>query len=242
MNQQKTGELLKQLRKEKGLTQERLAEYFHVSSRTVSRWENGRNMPDVDMLIELADFYDVDIRQILEGERKSETMDQQTKDTLKKVAGYAAREEKKTQSKWVYLALGISLALLVCTKLFTGETKGLLYGMIPEDVCNRIMLLIYGLSAALVIAFLKSHWFQEKPAKEPEKTVVATVVSKEIRRGTHQSGRSKGGYSYVVHFLTQDDQKLELFAYEIEFGGLKEGMQGMLTYQGRYFVGFHERS
>ena len=41
MNQQKTGEFLKHLRKSKGMTQEQLAEYFDVSFRTVSRWENG---------------------------------------------------------------------------------------------------------------------------------------------------------------------------------------------------------
>ena len=41
MNQQKMGEFLKHLRKEKGLTQEQLAEHFYVSSRTVSRWETG---------------------------------------------------------------------------------------------------------------------------------------------------------------------------------------------------------
>lgn len=54
MNQRKTGEFIRCLRKEKGLTQEQLAECFYVSSRTVSRWETGNNMPDVDTLIELA--------------------------------------------------------------------------------------------------------------------------------------------------------------------------------------------
>lgn len=47
MNQQKIGEFLKYLqylRKNKGLTQEQLAEHFCVSSRTVSRWENGNNI------------------------------------------------------------------------------------------------------------------------------------------------------------------------------------------------------
>ena len=86
MNQQKIGEFLKQLRKDKGLTQEQLAEHFYVSSRTVSRWETGTNMPDIQTLIELASFYDVDIREIIDGERKSENMNNETKDTLKKVA------------------------------------------------------------------------------------------------------------------------------------------------------------
>ena len=89
MNQQKMGEFLKHLRKDKGLTQEQLAEHFYVSSRTVSRWETGRNMPDVEMLIELADFYDVEIREIIDGERKTENMDNENKDTLKKVAEYS---------------------------------------------------------------------------------------------------------------------------------------------------------
>ena len=89
MNQQKIGEFLKHLRNDKGMTQEQLAEHFYVSSRTVSRWETGRNMPDVEMLIELADFYDVEIREIIDGERKSENMNNENKDTLKKVAEYS---------------------------------------------------------------------------------------------------------------------------------------------------------
>jgi transcriptional regulator with XRE-family HTH domain len=65
---------LRELRKEKGMTQEQIAEQFSVSSRTVSRWENGNNMPDLDILIEISDYYEVDLREILDGERKSEDM------------------------------------------------------------------------------------------------------------------------------------------------------------------------
>ena len=52
MDQQKIGRFLKELRKEKGITQEQLAEQFSVSNRTISRWENGNNMPDLDILRE----------------------------------------------------------------------------------------------------------------------------------------------------------------------------------------------
>ena len=71
MNQVKIGEFLRELRKGKGLTQEQLAEQFNISRRSVSRWETGSNMPDVGLLIEIADFFDVDIREIIDGERKS---------------------------------------------------------------------------------------------------------------------------------------------------------------------------
>ena len=64
MNQVKIGEFLKELRKEKGLTQEQ----FNVSRRSVSRWETGNNMPDLDTLIEMADYYEIDLRELLDGE------------------------------------------------------------------------------------------------------------------------------------------------------------------------------
>ncbi len=95
MDQKKTGLFLKELRKEKRLTQEELAEKFNISSRTVSRWETGTNLPDLSILVELADFYETDIREIIDGERKSEIMNQNEKETLKKVADYAENEKQQ---------------------------------------------------------------------------------------------------------------------------------------------------
>lgn len=239
MNQKKTGEFLKRLRKEKGLTQEQLAEQFYISSRTISRWETGNNIPDVGMLIELADFYDVDIREIIDGERKGEIMDKEMKDTLKKVAQYATEGEKRAQFGLVHTALGFAVALLVCTVLFSGGIRGMLYGIVPETVCNAILGIAYTLTGMLLVAYLRMRWAQEIPTQEPERTVMATVVSKEVRPGTYGAGRSKGGFSYIVNFQTQDGVPLELFAYELEYGSLLEGASGMLTYKGRYFVDFN---
>ena len=93
MDQKKIGSFLKELRKEKGLTQEQLAERLKVSSRSVSRWETGNNMPDLSILVELSDFYNLDIKEIIDGERKSENMEKETKDTLLKVAEYSQLEK-----------------------------------------------------------------------------------------------------------------------------------------------------
>ena len=87
MDTKKIGAFLKQCRKEKNLTQEQLAEKFGVSARTVSRWETGSNMPDLSILVELADYYDVEIKELLDGERSS-TMNKEMKETLDKVADY----------------------------------------------------------------------------------------------------------------------------------------------------------
>ena len=107
MDQQKIGKFLKYLRKDKGLTQEQLAEHFCVSSRTVSRWENGNNMPDVDILIGLADFYEVDFRELIDGERKNENMDKETKETVLKAAEYMnAGTERYTKRVHLLLLAG----------------------------------------------------------------------------------------------------------------------------------------
>ena len=93
MDQKKVGSFLRELRKEKQLTQEQLAERFGVTNRSVSRWETGSNMPDLSILVELADFYDVDIRDIIDGERKGEDMNKEEKERLQLVADYAETEK-----------------------------------------------------------------------------------------------------------------------------------------------------
>ena len=104
MDQQKIGAFLKELRREKTVTQEQLAETLNVSRRTVSRWETGSNMPDLDVLMEMADYYKVDIRELLDGERKSGPMNHEMKKTVLKVADYS-NEEKLKLTKRLHISL-----------------------------------------------------------------------------------------------------------------------------------------
>ena len=130
MDQKKTGEFLKQLRKEKGLTQEQLAERFVVSGRTVSRWETGSNMPDLSVLVELADYYDVDIREIIDGERKSEKMDKELKDTVLKIAEYSNEDKLKVTNRMHLLFIGGLIAAVIYMMLvFTDRADNFLGGM-----------------------------------------------------------------------------------------------------------------
>ncbi len=124
MDQIKTGRFLQQLRKEKGLTQEQFAERFGVARRTVSRWETGSNMPDLDLLIEMSDYYAVDLRELLNGERTENKMNRELEETVLQVAEYSS-EEKKRSAKTVifYFVLGI-LSLAVNTVMTLTELGG----------------------------------------------------------------------------------------------------------------------
>ncbi len=116
----KTGNFLKELRKEKGLTQEQLAEQMGVARRTVSRWETGMNMPDLDLLIELSDLYETDLREILSGERKSEKMNEELKETVLQVADYSNEEKERLLRRmhWLFLAGLIGFIVFLVIVMF----------------------------------------------------------------------------------------------------------------------------
>ncbi len=69
MDQIKIGKFIGTLRKEKGLTQEQLGEKLGVTNKTISRWENGNYMPDVEMLSLLSKEFGVSINELISGER-----------------------------------------------------------------------------------------------------------------------------------------------------------------------------
>ena len=58
-------ENLKQLRKSKGLSQEELAIRLNVVRQTISKWEKGLSVPDADMLIKIADIFEVSVSELL---------------------------------------------------------------------------------------------------------------------------------------------------------------------------------
>ncbi len=147
MDLMKIGTFLQELRKEKGLTQEQLAEQLGVARRTVSRWETGANMPDLDILVELSDLYAVDLREILNGEREREHMNEELKETVLQVADYSSEEKARLMQRmhWLFIAGLIGFTSFLVTVLLGLDTTapyefigscglGMAYGMIIVGV------------------------------------------------------------------------------------------------------------
>lgn len=145
MNHQKIGAFLKELRRAKGVTQEQLAETLSVSRRTVSRWETGSNMPDLDILVEIADYYEVDIRELFDGERRPEHMDKDMKETALKMADYS-NEEKQAYMKRLhgfYIMALIAFAVYFISTFFEPAAPSALF-----DFMQGLML---GICLAMII-------------------------------------------------------------------------------------------
>lgn len=88
--------------------------------------------------------------------------------------------------------------------------------------------------------WLRVFPFREKKTSEPERTAKAEVISRRVQSGNPiRSGRSAGfGYTFLITFRLENGSDLELYAYDHEYGALREGMAGTLTWKGPYFVHF----
>lgn len=72
MNQEKIGKFISQMRKEKKLTQQDLAQKLNVSDRTIGNWENGRNMPDLSLFKPLCVELGITVNDLMSGEKVKE--------------------------------------------------------------------------------------------------------------------------------------------------------------------------
>ena len=72
MDQTVTGQFIKTVRKEKGLTQRELSERLNISEKTVSKWETGKGLPDVGLMLPLSKVLGITVNELLSGQRLNE--------------------------------------------------------------------------------------------------------------------------------------------------------------------------
>ncbi len=77
------GEQIKGIRTEQGLTQAQFAEKLNVTRQAVSNWENDKNLPDIEMLIQISDVFQISLDQLIKGETGDETMNNMTEKIIR---------------------------------------------------------------------------------------------------------------------------------------------------------------
>ena len=174
MDQKKIGNFLRELRKEKGLTQEQVAVKFNTTNRTVSRWETGFNMPDISLLVEISEFYGVDVRELIDGERKTDNMDKEVKEVAEKMADYAGHE-KLGMLKFIR---GISIACVGLSGLLLAfQLIGMIISKSPDILMIAAMVLLFVFSS--IIAFYTNGKLKKMTAKTVATTSlkIATIFA-----------------------------------------------------------------
>ena len=97
MDNKKFGNFIKELRKEKNLTQKELGEKINITDKAISKWERGISFPDIVVLKDLADFFNVDVSELLNGKRGTKQEIDIEKAIQEAIEGYKNAEEKRKE-------------------------------------------------------------------------------------------------------------------------------------------------
>ena len=120
MNQEQIGNFIAQLRKEKKMTQIDLASKLGITDRAISKWENGRGMPDLSLLMPLCEILDVSINELLSGARlDNKNYQEKLEENIINAIDYSDKKIKKTK-KIFKIILSIILIFIVAFIIMYG--------------------------------------------------------------------------------------------------------------------------
>ena len=170
MDQKKIGSFLRELRNGKSITQEQFAEQLGVSNRTVSRWETGSNMPDISLLVEIAEYYDISIPEIINGERKSEIMNENAKEMALSLSDYAEEINKKIKKRlfWLTIAAIVGMIAFVIIEAMGLDTPDSLYEVISSvglGLCFG-MLIVIAMYLSGILGRIKTRRMMRRKARK----------------------------------------------------------------------------
>lgn len=166
MNQEKIGKYIATCRKNKKLTQEQLAEKLGITSKSISRWENGKTMPDVSLFYSLCKELSITINDLLSGETTSKNNLDLSADKLLDYSKYIKKTEKK---KLIILSIGlitlIGLFLIVINLTFN---KTFFKNSYELDYMNNISIPIPRYSYYRGTGGMEAYTTKLKTIKQPD--------------------------------------------------------------------------
>ena len=177
MDQIKTGKFIAALRKEKRMTQEQLGKKLGVTNKTVSRWENGNYMPDVEMLSLLSKEFGVSMNELISGERLTAEEFQKAADknlaaaldnsafTLKEKIAFFKKKWLKEHIATIVLHVVAWIGIIVWTaqKLRGSDAYPLL-----GTIGSMLAILFYMVLRNRMMIYVEDHAYRATPDKENE--------------------------------------------------------------------------
>ena len=177
MDQIRIGKFIAALRKEKGMTQEQLGEKLGVTNKTISRWENGNYMPDVEMLSLLSKEFGVSINALVSGERLAAEDFKKAADsnlvtaldnstfTLKEKIAFFKKKWLKEHIATIVLCVAAWIGIIVWTaqKLRGSDAYPLL-----GTIGSMLAILFYVVLRNRMMVYVENHTYRTTPDKETE--------------------------------------------------------------------------
>ena len=107
------GENIKQLRRQKGMSQEELAIRLHVVRQTVSKWENNLSVPDADLLQQMAELFEVKADALLGAEIQTEPDRNDLAEQLSRINEQLAVRNRRAKRIWTVIAAVLGIGILI---------------------------------------------------------------------------------------------------------------------------------
>lgn len=134
MDQIKIGKFISECRKKENLTQAQLAEKLNITDRAVSKWENGKAMPDSSIMLDLCSFLNISVNELLRGEEIN--MENNNKQNEELLLSLAKELEQKNKTIWksMWAIMTVSIIALLASLTITAF-------VIPEGVWQLVTIL-----------------------------------------------------------------------------------------------------
>lgn len=147
MDQKKIGEFISTLRKERGMTQQQLADAIGVSNKTISKWECGNGMPELALMPPLCDALQININELLAGEHLTESgYPEQAEANMRTLI----RETENSKKKNRYSFLGVTASIFIfCLVIFyllilnMGISMNMLFFDVPTLICMLVVTVLF---------------------------------------------------------------------------------------------------
>lgn len=164
INNEKFGQFLSEMRKERSMTQKELANQLFVSDKTVSKWERGNSLPNVALLIPIADVLGITVTELLKGERLSADRTLNTEEVEKLVIDsldLSVRDSMRQRKKNWILAFLISVGVVIAKALLM-TVSGMRIAQMGDSLYLSFLMLIFAICCIFVKEVLPAYYDKNK--------------------------------------------------------------------------------
>lgn len=200
MNQEKIGKFIYDLRKKYNLTQAELASKLHVTAQAVSKWENGRGVPDIELLKRLSEEFNVSITELIEGEKNT---------------------VKRNNYTLLFIPAVVMVLILIVTVLIINNNKSTVESFsFSSLVCNNDSFNIDGVIAyndTKKSVYISNIGYCDEEDEEPIVTAVECVLyeivgDEEVELARYGSLDSPSEASYISDYLSEVEFNIDNYS------------------------------
>ena len=203
MNQIKIGKFIATQRQKHGLTQKQLTDQLHLSPKTISKWENGRGIPDIEILKQISEVFRVDLETLLNGEEK---------------------KKPKKNYLFIYFGLAILIICVIIGIIILHNQKGFSFSDVVSSNESFSLKGVAAYSNDQSSIFLSDIVFLDEENTKEEYVSIACMLYEEdgnVERKIGESGELKSDEVQTLNsFLKQIEFHIDSF--EISCNNLSE--------------------